>query len=76
MAGTPDPLYTASGRLSHAIRSQEPDDVIHHLRRELAGAQLQRFLSRLLAAGTPPTDEQSREICDMLTSATKAAVSA
>lgn len=74
MARTVDPLYAAAARLSHATRNDQPAEVIFEMRRELVGAQIQRFVSRLLDEGCPPTEEQTRMICDMLTEASKAPV--
>jgi hypothetical protein len=76
MARVPDPLYIAAGRLSVAVRSGDPAEVILRLRRELAGAQLERFVARLLEAGTPPTPEQSRNICKVIKDAALAAEAA
>lgn len=76
MSRTADPLYIAAGRLSVAVRDRAPEEVILPLRRELAGAQLERFVSRLIEAGTPPMPEQAKAICNMITAATRAASAA
>ena len=63
-----DPVAYASGRLSHAIRHGLPEDVVALRRRELAGAQIEKFLSRMLEE-CAPTKEHAKILCKMLTSA-------
>lgn len=69
MVRPPDPLYIASGRLSHAVRAGAPEAEVHVLRRELAGEQLRRFVSRMIDTGITPTTEQTESICAMLKAA-------
>lgn len=61
-----DPLYSASGRLSHAVRLGLPEEEIEQRRRELAGVRLARMIDRLLADAGPPTPDQVKVICKRL----------
>lgn len=63
-----DPVYLASGRLSHAVRVNADSEEIDRLRRELAVAQVGKYLQRVLSE-VPPTKEQAKALCKMITAA-------
>lgn len=66
-----DPVSYASGRLSHAVRRNLPQEVIDQRRRELAGAQIEKYLARMLE-GVPPTKAHAKLLCKMLADAAAA----
>lgn len=66
-----DPVYLASGRLSHAVRVNADPEVIDDLRRELATAQVAKYLGRVLAE-VPPTKEQAASLCKLIRAAAAA----
>lgn len=63
-----DPVYIASGRLSHAVRAGAAPDVIAALQRELATAQVAKYLQQRLG-DVPPTKEQAKALCKIIMAA-------
>lgn len=61
-----DPVAFAAGRLSHAIRHEHGEEVITLRRRELAGAQIEKYLAKALIQRPVPTREQVAVLCRML----------
>lgn len=60
-----DPVYTISGRLSHAVRVGAEPEVILALQQELALAQMTKYLTTRLEE-VPPTKAQARALCKLI----------
>lgn len=67
-----DAVMYASGRLSHAIRTNQPQEIIEARRRELADAQMERDIKARLASGPPPSRAKVAELCKILRAAAAA----
>lgn len=67
-----DPVYTASGRLSHAVRVGADPDVILALQQELVVAQVEKYLAQRFGE-VKPTKAQARALCKLITEAATAA---